>query len=59
MSRRIRRIAIETGIAGVLAASVACAVGPTYRRPDVPAPPAFAEGLPSGGKDAQPRDGAV
>jgi len=59
MSRRIRRIAIETGVAGVLAASVACAVGPTYRRPDVPAPPAFAEGLPSGWKDAQPRDGAV
>jgi NodT family efflux transporter outer membrane factor (OMF) lipoprotein len=54
MSRRLRRIAIETGVAGLLTASVACAVGPTYRRPDVPAPPAFAEGLPSGWKDAQP-----
>src|SRR5215831_19352116 len=34
-----------------------CMPGPTYHRPEVPAPSAFKEPLPSGWKDVQPGDG--
>ncbi|MFN7992321.1 MAG: efflux transporter outer membrane subunit [Bryobacteraceae bacterium] len=39
--------------------STACMVGPKYKRPSAPAPPAFKEPLPEGWKEAQPNDGAV
>ena len=42
----------------MLLVSSACAIGPKYRRPDTPAPPAFKEAPPAGWKDAQPNDGA-
>ena len=58
MSERLR-FAFALGVAGLLLGSIACAVGPTYRRPDLPAPPAFKEGLPSGWKDAEPNDSAL
>ncbi len=56
MNERIRR-AIVFGIVGVLLASNACAIGPTYRRPAALTPPAFKEVLPAGWTEAQPSDG--
>jgi NodT family efflux transporter outer membrane factor (OMF) lipoprotein len=39
--------------------SGACAVGPTYHRPEAPVPPAFKEAPPDGWKHAEPADGAI
>jgi NodT family efflux transporter outer membrane factor (OMF) lipoprotein len=36
-----------------------CTVGPNYRRPTAPVPPAFKESPPDGWKEAQPSDGAI
>lgn len=47
------RPALAFALAGLLAAS--CAVGPTYEKPDVPAPPSFKEGG-TEWRQAQPRD---
>ena len=58
MNERIRHESVVFATIGVLLASNACAVGPRYRRPDLPAPPAFSEAPPDGWKDAQPNDDA-
>ena len=57
MNERSRRHSLVSAALGMLLVSSACAVGPTYRRPEVPAPATFKEDLPSGWKDAQPNDG--
>jgi NodT family efflux transporter outer membrane factor (OMF) lipoprotein len=46
-------------LAGVLLCSPACMVGPIYKRPAAPVPPAFKEPLPDGWKEAQPNDGMI
>jgi len=50
---------IVFGAAVLLLFSNACMIGPKYRRPGAPAPPAFKEELPAGWKKAQPNDGAL
>ena len=45
-------------VAAILVAS-GCTVGPKYRKPDVPALPAFKEPLPEGWKQAEPGDGKI
>ena len=57
MNERSRRQSLVSAALGMLLVSSACAVGPTYRRPEVPAPATFKEDLPPGWKDAQPNDG--
>jgi len=47
------------GMAGFLLFLNGCTIGPKYRRPSAPAPPAFKEALPAGWKEAQPDDGAL
>jgi NodT family efflux transporter outer membrane factor (OMF) lipoprotein len=42
-----------------LLASTGCMVGPNYKRPPAPVPPAFKEGPPEGWKEAQPNDTAL
>ncbi len=39
--------------------STSCMVGPNYKRPPAPVPPAFKEGPPQGWKEAQPNDTAL
>jgi NodT family efflux transporter outer membrane factor (OMF) lipoprotein len=47
-------------LVGMLLALSGCmAVGPNYRRPPAPVPPAFKEGPPDGWKEAQPNDAAL
>ncbi len=46
-------------LAGLLLGSTACMIGPNYKRPAAPAPPAFKEPLPDGWKEAQPNDGVA
>jgi NodT family efflux transporter outer membrane factor (OMF) lipoprotein len=41
-----------------LAIATGCKVGPNYRRPQAPAPPAFKEAPPEGWKQAQPQEAA-
>ena len=57
-SRRFPPAAISAA-AGLLLVLNACMVGPKYKRPDAPAPPAFKEEPPAGWKAAQPNDGAL
>ena len=45
-------------VAAILVAS-GCTVGPKYRKPDVPALPAFKEPLPEGWKQAEPGDDKI
>jgi NodT family efflux transporter outer membrane factor (OMF) lipoprotein len=59
MNDLFRRIAVRVRTAALVAVSVGCAVGPSYRRPAVPAPPAFKEDAPAGWKGAQPDDAAL
>ena len=59
MTMPINRVAAGA-LAAVLFASAACReVGPNYRRPQAPAPPAFKEQPPDGWKEAQPNDAAI
>jgi NodT family efflux transporter outer membrane factor (OMF) lipoprotein len=58
LSNRLRPLLVF-GTIGLLLISNACMIGPKYHRPDIRAPPAFKEELPSGWKEAQPNDGAV
>ncbi|HTC90214.1 MAG TPA: efflux transporter outer membrane subunit [Bryobacteraceae bacterium] len=44
---------------GALLFSSSCMVGPNYRRPPAPVPPAFKEKPPDGWKEAQPNDAAL
>ncbi len=44
---------------GALLFSSSCMVGPNYRRPPGPVPPAFKEKPPDGWKEAQPNDAAL
>src|SRR5260370_21756166 len=46
-------------LAAVMLLPSACMVGPKYRRPAAPAPPAYKEPPPSDWKQAQPNDGAI
>ena len=46
-------------VLGVLLLSSGCMVGPNYRRPTAPVPPAFKEKPPDGWKEAQPNDAAL
>jgi NodT family efflux transporter outer membrane factor (OMF) lipoprotein len=57
MNEGITQGSIVFATLGVLLLSNACAIGPKYRRPDMPATPAFKEAPPAGWKDAQPSDG--
>ena len=43
-------------VAAIAWATAACAVGPTYKRPAAPTPPAFKEPPPDGWKNAQPNE---
>jgi len=58
LSDRLRP-SIVFGTAVLLLLSNACMIGPKYRRPGAPVPPAFKEELPAGWKEAQPNDGAL
>jgi len=44
---------------GALLVSSGCMVGPNYKRPTAPVPPAFKEKPPDGWKEAQPSDAAL
>src|SRR6516165_2803832 len=44
-------------VAAVL--SGGCMVGPKYKQPSAPVPPAFKEAPPQGWKEAQPNDGVI
>jgi NodT family efflux transporter outer membrane factor (OMF) lipoprotein len=46
-------------VLGALLFSCGCMVGPNYRRPTAPVPPAFKEKPPDGWKEAQPSDAAL
>src|SRR5262245_252610 len=59
MNDRFRRISVRIGTAALVSVSVGCAVGPSYRRPDVPTPPSFKEEAPAGWQDAKPDDAAI
>jgi NodT family efflux transporter outer membrane factor (OMF) lipoprotein len=56
MEKRVAEICFTCGL--LLLAS-ACAVGPKYRRPSAPVPPAFKEAPPPGWKEAQPNDAFI
>src|ERR1700677_820896 len=43
----------------LLLLTTGCMVGPNYKRPVAPVPPAFKEGPPDGWKEAQPNDTAL
>jgi len=58
MSERTVRVPIVAAAVGALLATNACAVGPKYQRPVMPAPTAFHESLPTGWTEAQPGDSA-
>jgi len=53
------RKAASAAAALVALLSAGCVVGPAYRRPDAPAPPAYKEEPPPGWKEAQPADGVI
>jgi NodT family efflux transporter outer membrane factor (OMF) lipoprotein len=63
MNRPLRRRAVAILLPsmplGVVLALSGCMVGPNYKRPPAPAPPAFKEGPPDGWKEAQPSDAAL
>ncbi len=52
-SGTLRALCASALFAGVLIASTGCMVGPNYKRPSAPAPPAFKESPPPDFKDAQ------
>src|ERR1700733_194221 len=53
------RVAQLAAVLCALLASTGCRVGPNYKRPPAPVPPAFKEGPPEGWKEAQPNDTAL
>jgi NodT family efflux transporter outer membrane factor (OMF) lipoprotein len=57
--RRAAAMILPSVLLGALLASSGCMVGPNYKRPPVPAPPAFKEPPPDGWKEAQPNDAAL
>lgn len=59
MSRRAAGYRVVLIFAAVALSTTACAIGPKYVRPEVPAPPAYRETPPSGWAAAQPDDAAV
>jgi NodT family efflux transporter outer membrane factor (OMF) lipoprotein len=59
MSRTTSRVPISSGLAALMLLSSGCMVGPKYKRPGAPVPPAFKEQPPAGWKEAQPNDGVI
>jgi NodT family efflux transporter outer membrane factor (OMF) lipoprotein len=57
-SPQSRKLSAGALLVAVLFSS-GCMVGPNYRRPTAPAPPAFKEKPPDGWKEAQPNDAAL
>lgn len=51
--------ALALALAGLALFSSGCTVGPNYKRPAAPAPPAFREPPPAGWKEAQPADSVL
>jgi len=61
MNKRVRRHGVMVVFAwtALLLSTTACAIGPKYARPQMPAPPAYRETPPEGWTKAQPNDAAV
>src|SRR6202045_2007874 len=58
-SPQSRKLSAGALLGALLFFSSGCMVGPNYRRPTAPVPPAFKEKPPDGWKEAQPNDAAL
>src|SRR3984957_17254384 len=58
-SPQLRKLSAGALLGALLFFAYGCMVGPNYRRPTAPVPPAFKEKPPDGWKEAQPNDAAL